>query len=136
MSEHSGVGKIPQARPVRASFLRQEAPNQNTAGGKVRDVINVMKQIIEKVLFSAPLAVIAIGLAAPASAAPNPSVTLGCNCRQTAPADSPALREEIKQGIREGLTVTPAPPASAAVAPGGTGVHIALTGCIGGLNCG
>jgi hypothetical protein len=115
MSEHSGVtGKIPQARPFRASFLRQEAPNQNTASGKVRDVINVMKinkatkQIIAKVLVSAPLALIAIGLAAPASAAPNPSVT-----------------------------VTPAPLAPAAVAPGGTGVHIAtLTGCIGGLNCG
>ena len=108
MSEHSGVGKIPQARPFRASFLRQEAPNQNTASGKVRDVINVMKQIIEKVLFSAPLAVIAIGLAAPASAAPNPSVT-----------------------------VTPAPSAPAAAAPGGTGVHIAtLTGCVSGLDCG
>jgi hypothetical protein len=115
MNEHSGVtGKIPQARPFRASFLRQEAPNQNTASGKVRDVINVMKinkatkQIIAKVLVSAPLALIAIGLAAPASAAPNPSVT-----------------------------VTPAPLAPAAVAPGGTGVHIAtLTGCIGGLNCG
>jgi hypothetical protein len=121
MSEHSGVtGKIPQSRPFRASFLRQEAPNQNTASGKVRDVINVMrinkkinkatKQIIEKVLVSAPLALIAIGLAAPASAAPNPSVT---------------------------VTVTPAPPAPAAVAPGGTGVHIAsLTGCIASLNCG
>jgi hypothetical protein len=115
MSEHSGVtGKIPQARPFRASFLRQEAPNQNTASGKVRDVINVMKinkatkQIIEKVLVSAPLALIAIGLAAPASAAPNPSVT-----------------------------VTLAPPAPAAVAPVGTGVHIAsLTGCVAGLNCG
>jgi hypothetical protein len=32
--------------------------------------------------------------------------------------------------------VTPAPPAPAAVAPGGTGVHIAsLTGCIEDLNC-
>ena len=118
MSEHSGVGKIPQARPFRASFLRQEAPNQNTASGKVRDVINVMrinrkinkatKQIIAKVLVSAPLALIAIGLAAPASAAPNPSVT-----------------------------VTPAPSAPAAAAPGGTGVHIAtLTGCVSGLDCG
>ena len=32
--------------------------------------------------------------------------------------------------------VAPTPPAPAAAAPGGTGVHIAsLTGCIGGLNC-
>jgi Protein of unknown function (DUF732) len=61
MSEHSGLG--------------QEAPNQNTASGKLRDVARSMlikkstKQMIEKVLVSsASMALIAVGLAAPASA--------------------------------------------------------------------
>ena len=31
---------------------------------------------------------------------------LGCNCRQTAPADSPQSRQEISRGIREGLAVS------------------------------
>jgi Protein of unknown function (DUF732) len=78
MSEHSGVtGKTPHqvCRPFRASGLGQEAPNQNTARGKLRDVIRSMlikkstKQMIEKVLVSAAsMALIAVGLAAPASA--------------------------------------------------------------------
>ena len=33
---------------------------------------------------------------------PNPYGTLSCECRQTAPADSPALRAEIDRGLREG----------------------------------
>ena len=37
---------------------------------------------------------------------PNPYGTLGCNCRETAPAGSPQLSEEINRGIREGLTVS------------------------------
>ena len=79
MSEHPGVtGKTPHqvARPCRASGLGQEAPSQHTPSGKLRDVIRSMltkkatKQIIEKVLVSAAsMAVIAVGLAAPASAA-------------------------------------------------------------------
>jgi hypothetical protein len=77
MSEHSGVtGKIPQPRPFRASGLGQEAPNQNTASDKLRDVPRNMlikkatRQSIGKALVSAAsMALIAIGLAAPASAA-------------------------------------------------------------------
>ncbi len=78
MSEHSGVtGKTLHqvGRPFRASGLGQEAPNQNTASGKLRDVARSMlikkstKQMIEKVLVSAAsMALIAVGLAAPASA--------------------------------------------------------------------
>jgi hypothetical protein len=47
--------------------------------------------------------------AAPAGAAPNtigpnpsPYSTLGCNCEETAPAGSPALRDEIARGLRLG----------------------------------
>jgi hypothetical protein len=47
--------------------------------------------------------------AAPAGAAPNtmgpdpnPYSTLGCGCSETAPAGSPALRDEIARGLREG----------------------------------
>jgi hypothetical protein len=51
--------------------------------------------------------------AAPASADPNPSDTdpnpfgaLTCSCQETAPAGSPALREEINRGIRKGASAT------------------------------
>jgi hypothetical protein len=51
--------------------------------------------------------------AAPASAAPdtigpNPSPysTLHCNCAETAPAGSPALRDEIARGISEGRSAS------------------------------
>src|SRR5258708_7216325 len=52
-----------------------------------------------------------VGLAAPASADPNPAnagpnpySTLSCNCRESAPPDSPAVREEIHRGNQEGLS--------------------------------
>jgi hypothetical protein len=51
-----------------------------------------------------------VGGTAPASADPdygtdpNPFGTLSCSCRETAPADSPAVKEEIDRGIREGLS--------------------------------
>jgi hypothetical protein len=53
--------------------------------------------------------------AAPASADPDPASTgfspfsaLSCDCRETAPADSPALREEeIHRGIQAGLSASP-----------------------------
>jgi hypothetical protein len=38
----------------------------------------------------------------PAGTDPNPFGTLSCSCRETAPPDSAALREEIARGIREG----------------------------------
>jgi hypothetical protein len=69
-------------------------------------------QMITKILAGAA---IAFGLwvegATPASADPNsvgtdpnPFNGLSCNCRETAPAGSPELREEIDRGIREGLS--------------------------------
>jgi hypothetical protein len=36
---------------------------------------------------------------------PNPFGALTCNCRQTAPAGSPARKEQIDRGLREGLSV-------------------------------
>jgi hypothetical protein len=69
--------------------------------------------VVTKILVSAA---IALGLgfagAAPASADPNavgtdpnPFGTLRCSCQETAPADSPTLRDEINRGYREGLSV-------------------------------
>ncbi len=76
--------------------------------------------VVTKILVSAA---IALGLgfagAAPASADPNavgtdpnpfgtdpnPFGTLRCSCQETAPADSPSLRDEINRGYREGLSV-------------------------------
>ncbi len=39
-----------------------------------------------------------------AGADPNPFATLHCGCREVAPADSADPRDEIKRGIREGLS--------------------------------
>jgi hypothetical protein len=62
------------AADSRLAAKGQDAPNQNTASSKLRAVIPIMltKQMFEKVLLSASMAVIAVGLAAPASAGPNP----------------------------------------------------------------
>jgi hypothetical protein len=73
------------------------------------------RRVITKILVGAAIA-LGAGLAGAAPAAadpnaigtapPNPYGTLGCNCRETAPAGSPQLGEEINRGIREGLTVS------------------------------
>ena len=72
------------------------------------------RRVITKILVSAAIA-LGGGLVAAAPAAadphaidtsPNPFGVLGCNCRQTAPADSPQSRQGISRGIREGLTVS------------------------------
>jgi hypothetical protein len=71
-------------------------------------------QVITKILVSAAIALgSCVGAAPPASADPNPIGTdpadpnpfggLSCNsCQETAPPGSPALREEIERGLREG----------------------------------
>src|ERR1700745_3010127 len=70
------------------------------------------RKVIAKILVSAAIA-LGFGVlgAAPASANPdtagtdpNPFGTLGCNCRESAPAGSAQAREDIDRGIREGLT--------------------------------
>jgi hypothetical protein len=52
--------------------------------------------------------------AEPASTDPNPFGTLGCSCRETAPAGSQALTAEIDRGIQEGRSAVlpglPPPP--------------------------
>jgi hypothetical protein len=64
---------------------------------------------------------VGLGAAAPASAEPNPASTdpnpfgtLGCSCRETAPAGGQALKAEIDRGIQEGrsaiLPGLPLPP--------------------------
>ena len=35
---------------------------------------------------------------------PSPFSSLSCGCREAAPADGPAERQEIERGIREGLS--------------------------------
>jgi hypothetical protein len=43
----------------------------------------------------------------PANAGPNPFSTLSCNCQETAPPGSPALKAEIHRGIQEGRSAWP-----------------------------
>lgn len=50
-----------------------------------------------------------IWMPAPADAEPNPSDVdpfggLSCNCSPTAPRGGPAMRQEINQGIQQGLS--------------------------------
>jgi hypothetical protein len=69
-------------------------------------------QVITKRFIAAAVALGAyVGGAAPVSAdpntigsAPDPFGGLSCSCRETAPPDSPALREGIDRGIRQGRT--------------------------------
>ena len=69
-------------------------------------------RFIAKVLVSTAVVFGAlIGASAPASADPIPGGTdpdpfgdLSCSCRQTAPADSPLLKDDIDRGIRNGLS--------------------------------
>ena len=78
-------------------------------------------QVIRKILAGAAIALgLGLGAAAPAGADPspagtdtnplstdpNPFGTLGCSCRETAAAGSPAVNEEIDRGLREGLTAS------------------------------
>jgi hypothetical protein len=70
--------------------------------------------LITKTLITAAIALgSCVGLAAsasadpnPADAGPNPYSTLSCNCQETAPAGSPAMREEIRRGNQEGLSAS------------------------------
>jgi hypothetical protein len=65
---------------------------------------------ITKILASAAIAVgFLVGGAAQASADPNafgadpnPFNGFSCSCQKTAPADNPALSEQINRGLREG----------------------------------
>ncbi|WP_082951922.1 hypothetical protein [Mycobacterium sp. 852002-51057_SCH5723018] len=71
------------------------------------------RRAITKGLISAAIAVgLWVGTVAPAGAAPSPDSTepdpfagLGCSCRETAAPGSPALKEEMARGMREGLSV-------------------------------
>jgi hypothetical protein len=75
---------------------------------------------ITKILVSAAIALCAIMWgAAPADADPNsvgtdpnPFSGLNCNCHETAPPGSPARREEIERGLREGTAAWSPPAAS------------------------
>jgi len=77
---------------------------------KEDDMTTQHHQVITKILVGAAVALgFYIGGAAPASAdpnsigpAPNPFGGLSCGCRETAPPSSPALRDEIERGLREG----------------------------------
>lgn len=66
--------------------------------------------LITKTLITTAIALgSCVGVAAPASAdpslanaSPSPFSTLSCSCRETAPAGSLALEEEIDRGIQQG----------------------------------
>ena len=69
-------------------------------------------RFIAKVLVSTAVVFGAlIGASAPASADPNTAganphafSALSCDCQETAPADSPLLKDDIDRGIRNGLS--------------------------------
>jgi hypothetical protein len=65
------------------------------------------EMIIRPVLVSIAIAVgSAVAVAAPASADANAFGGLGCHCRETAKPASPAQRDEMNRGIRDGLAAT------------------------------
>jgi len=80
---------------------------------KQRDMMTRHHHVLTKRLLGAAIAVgCCVGAAPPAGADPDragadadPFAALGCSCRQVAPPDGPALREEIRRGLRDGLSV-------------------------------
>jgi hypothetical protein len=80
---------------------------------KEHDMTTQHHRVLTKILIGAAVALGAyVGGAAPVSAdgnpigsAPNPFGGLSCSCRETAPPGSPALREGIQRGIRDGGAV-------------------------------
>jgi hypothetical protein len=70
------------------------------------------RQVITKILVSGAIALgVWVGIAAPASADansgganPNQFGALSCSCQETASPAGPALTEEMKRGIRAGLS--------------------------------
>jgi hypothetical protein len=88
---------------------------------KEDDMTTQRHQVVTRILVGGAVALgFYVGGAAPASAdpnsmgsAPNPFGGLTCSCRQTAPPGSPAAREEIDRGLREGRSaLLPGPPPS------------------------
>jgi hypothetical protein len=77
---------------------------------KEDDMTTRHHHVITKILVGGAVALgLYVGGAAPASADPNsmgsaptPFGGLSCSCRQTAPPGSPAAREAIERGLREG----------------------------------
>lgn len=62
--------------------------------------------MITKTIIIAFAALAAIGLAPIAAAAPASFAALGCTCRETHPAGSSTLKNEIEVGVQEGQLVT------------------------------
>ncbi|OIN78119.1 hypothetical protein [Mycobacterium malmoense] len=61
--------------------------------------------MVSKILVGAAAAVgAAVTAAAPAGADPSVFGVLSCSCRETAPANSPALTENLNRGIQQGLS--------------------------------
>jgi hypothetical protein len=79
---------------------------------KEDDMTTRHHQVITKILVGGAVALgFYVGGAAPASAdpnsigpAPNPFGGLSCSCRETAPPGSPARRDEIERGLRQGTS--------------------------------
>jgi hypothetical protein len=73
--------------------------------------------VITKILFGAAIALAAAaGVATPASADPSPFGTLGCTCTSpvAAPDGKAPVKDQLDQGIKNGLGYlrAPAPPAN------------------------
>lgn len=103
----SVANKEQQALGSPNSDLMVPAPRTHAAKQRHRHVI-------ANILVGAAIALGAgVAGAAPANADPNaigtnpnPFSALSCSCRETAPADSPALSEQIKRGLREGFSAS------------------------------
>jgi hypothetical protein len=100
---------------------------------------NQHHQLIVKTLAGAAIVFGAwVAGAAPSSANtsgtdPNPFGGLRCNCQEITRSGSPALRDQIANGLRQGRSagVPGLPPSTQS-----KGVHVAtLTNCVAGLGC-
>lgn len=64
--------------------------------------------MIPKLLFGVAGMAIALGVSSAATASastdPNPFSHLGCACKDSDPPGSPALRDNINQGIHQGIS--------------------------------
>lgn len=86
-------------------------PRSNQSGWRVSLTRNPLALIVKTMMCAAWIVAFGASLAAPAGADPNPGGGdpnpfggISCSCSQTAPIDSPASKQQISQGIRQGLS--------------------------------
>jgi hypothetical protein len=106
------LSAVTQSDSRRARISRYQSQHRFVSRKEV-DMATRYHQVMMKILIVVAVALGSyVGGAAPVGADPNPIGSapdpfggLSCSCRETAPPGSPALREGIERGIREGRTV-------------------------------